>query len=206
MAQHGTRHGVRTVLTGGAAVVALLATGCSGSDGDAKAEPAYDTKVKTQRIGAAGSPCALPVAFDIPAAWKVNEAVPVERTGMAVEYSEYLCELDARPGGGKGSIRIHNDQSRLSQPRESLERFIRAGRLTERKNVEYRDTKAGPYKAVEVSYEGYNESRKARVKDTRIAFEAPQGLVVFSVEALDPVDHDALLPELDRIKDTLKAS
>ncbi|MEU5162017.1 lipoprotein [Streptomyces sp. NPDC020875] len=198
------RHGVRTGLTVGVALTALLATGCSGSDGDAEAKPAYDTKTKTQRIGTAGSVCALPVTFDLPADWKSDNVSAEVQQLTTVGLAEMSCELDARHGGTTGFIRVFTDQSRSSTPRFALERFVSESKLQKRKNVEYRDTKAGPYEAVEVSYEGHNETWGAQQKETHLAFKSPKGLLVFDIDALDPIDHDALLPELDRIKDTLK--
>ncbi|MEU3601125.1 lipoprotein [Streptomyces sp. NPDC006798] len=206
MARHGMRHGVRTALTGGTAVIALLATGCSGSDEDSKAKPAYDTKTKTQRIGAAGSTCALPVTFEIPADWKTAAAPSEAQHLLTVGLSEIVCELDARHGGTTGFVRVYLDRSRSSTPRFAVERFVTENKLAQRKNVEYRDTKVGPYEAVEVSYEGHNETWDARQKETHIGFRTPKGLLVLDVDAQDPIDHDALLPELDRIKDSLKGA
>ncbi|MEU3601124.1 lipoprotein [Streptomyces sp. NPDC006798] len=202
------QRGIGTGITVGAAVMALLATGCSGSDKDSKteAEPSYDTKVKTQRIGAKGSTCALPFTFDTPASWKVTAANAALQEVMTMGMAEILCELDARHGGTSGFIRIYHDPSQSTTARLVAERAVDDSKLTKRKNVVYRDTKVGPYEAVEVSYEGYNEFWESRQKDTQIAFRTPTGFMVLDIGAMDPIDHDALLPELDRIKDTIEES
>ncbi|MFE0421936.1 lipoprotein [Streptomyces sp. NPDC058953] len=200
------QHGVRTGLTVGAAALALLATGCGGSGSDAESKSTYDKKAKTQQIGTAGGVCALPVTFDTPVEWKANRVSGEAQQYLMVGLAELVCELDAREGGTAGFIRLYNDRSRASTPRFALERFVSESNLAKKKNIVYRDVEVGPYNGVEVSYEGFNEFWESRQKKTHIGFKTPKGLLVIDVGAMDPIDHDALLPEVDRIKDTLKGS
>ncbi|MFE0421937.1 lipoprotein [Streptomyces sp. NPDC058953] len=200
----GRQHGVRTGLTVGAAVLALLAGGCGGSDSDAESKSTYDKKAKTQQIGTAGGECPLPVAFDIPASWKISTPEDAENP-PAVGTAVKICGLDARHGGTAGSFELYHQPWQATSARSALEQFVAWDkRYRGVEDVVYRDTKMGPYEAVELSYTALNEVLDHDQKRTQIGFRTPKGLVVIDIHAMDPVDHDALLPEVDRIKDTLK--
>ncbi|QDY78263.1 lipoprotein [Streptomyces qinzhouensis] len=204
------RHGIRTAFTGGAAVIALLATGCSDSDSDSDsgsgsgAEP--DPKVKTQRIGAAGGACDLPFTFDTPADWKVA-AVNTEAMGdFTVGMAEMVCELDARHAGTSGFVRLWNDPTETATTRLVLERFVADSRLEKVRNVEYRELKAGPYKAVEVTFDGYNSLFESDQKELHLAFPTAEGFTVIDIDSQHPVAYKELLPEYERIRKTLRES
>ncbi|MEW1549362.1 lipoprotein [Streptomyces tsukubensis] len=203
-----TRHGIRTAFTGGAVVLALLTTGCSdsGSAADEGSGPGPDPKTRTQRIGAAGGVCELPFTFEAPAGWKVAPASAEAMGGFTMGMAELVCELDARHAGVSGFVRLWNDPTQSGTSRLVLEGFVSESPLKKVRNVEYREVKAGPYEAVEVSYEGDHDLWGDGQKERHLAFETAKGFTVIDIDAQHTPAHGELLPEYERIRKTLRES
>ncbi|MFJ8230341.1 lipoprotein [Streptomyces sp. NPDC094448] len=189
----------------------------SATASDPAAAPRPDPAVKVRQIGGKGGICALPFAFDVAADWK---ATPVkvakgnelaEAFGMQGE-AAILCELDARPSGNTGFIRFWepvangfaNQTPNTASARDALDDFVADSGLEKLAKVKYREVKAGSQQAVEVSYEGYDDFWEETEKERHLAVVTPDGIIVIEVGAQDDTDHDALLPEYERIKETLR--
>ncbi|MGW5640641.1 lipoprotein, partial [Streptomyces sp. NPDC003832] len=129
-----------------AAVLIALVSGCSGGSdgGDAKASAGADTRDKESSVarsggsvGAKGSACELPVTFDFAEDWEA-EAVDAAVDGeseRAQEVAEALlyqgpvamaCELDAKPAGNIGFLRVWTGKPGDTDARGVLEAFLAA--------------------------------------------------------------------------------
>jgi len=205
-----------------AALAAVVLTGCSSeSDGggaadrptavrsaEAGADKAADKAVaKGGSVGGSGSDCALPISFDLAADWK-PEAVTVD---PGSEFDELLakqgpvtlvCEIDAKPAGNIGFLRVWAGDASNSTARQVLEAFIAddetAGKIT------YKETEAGALTATEAGYtvnvEPLDESKTERA----FAVTTPDGPVVVHLGGMDTQEHEEMLPAYELAKKTLK--
>ncbi|MFD3922373.1 lipoprotein [Streptomyces sp. NPDC058595] len=210
-----------------ALLVALLA-GCSSDSGpdpdpgsdrkggegaDAAASPAEDTSTSAEKggtIGAAGSPCALPVTFTLAAKWTA-EAVDIDAAADAAPAElarqgpvEMACEIDAKPAGNIGYLRVWTADTGGSTPREVLEAFVAADKTAG--DAEYQDTRAGSLPAAEVGYVTTSELLDESKKERALAVATPKGVALIHLGGLDSGEHDAMLPAFELAKKTLRAN
>ncbi|MFB8349246.1 lipoprotein [Streptomyces niveus] len=205
-------------------LVALVA-GCSsdpdpapgsGSDrkgGDGAASPAGDAAKQAEKggtIGAAGSPCALPVTFTLAAKWTA-EAVEIDAAADAALAElarqgpvEMACEIDAKPAGNIGYLRVWTADTTDSTPREVLEAFVAADKTAS--DAEYRETKAGSLPAAEVGYITTSEVLDESKKERALAVTTPKGVALIHLGGLDGAEHDAMLPAFELARETLRAN
>ncbi|MEU7997604.1 lipoprotein [Micromonospora sp. NPDC049060] len=149
-------------------------------------------------VGGKGTPCELPVTFSVPARWKV-EAVKGSakfgepRLGKAL----MLCEIDARPTGSTGFLRVWRVDGVAGGAQEHLKHFLDAY-APEAADAEYRRVKAGTVDAVEASYP---KEDGGTVHDRAIAISSLYGPIVLSLDTSDPVE---LLPAYQLIKQSAR--
>ncbi|MFC9605606.1 lipoprotein [Streptomyces niveus] len=211
-----------------AMLLVALVTGCSsdpdpdrgsgadrkGGDGaDAAASPAGDASKQVEKggtIGAAGSPCALPVTFALAAKWTA-EAVEIDAAADAALAElarqgpvEMACEIDAKPAGNIGYLRVWTADTTDSTPREVLEAFVAADKTAG--DAEYRETKAGSLPAAEVGYITTSEVLEESKKERALAVTTPKGVALIHLGGLDSGEHDAMLPAFELARKTLRAS
>ncbi|WP_308354196.1 lipoprotein [Streptomyces sp. NP-1717] len=210
-----------------AALLVALLTGCSSDSGpdpdpgsdrkggegaDAAASPAEDTSKPAEKggtIGAAGSPCVLPVTFTLAAKWTA-EAVDIDAADAALAELarqgpvEMACEIDAKPAGSIGYLRVWTADTGGSTPREVLEAFVTADRTAG--DAEYQDTKAGSLPAAEVGYVTTSELLDESKKERALAVTTPKGVALIHLGGLDSGEHDAMLPAFELAKKTLRAN
>ncbi|MFE6766508.1 lipoprotein [Streptomyces sp. NPDC057689] len=207
-----TRRTVRGLLPVLLAAAAL--TGCS-SDADsgdgAKAEksaaPAAKTAAKGGTVGGAGSGCELPVTFDLAKDWK-PKAVSVDpdsEVGAALGTQgpvTMVCEIDAKPAGHIGFLRVWQGKGGSASPRETLEGFVKADENASK--AAYRQVTAGKLTFTEVSYtlhsELMDEDRPARA----FAVPTPKGPVVVHLGGLDADEHGGMLPAYELAKASVR--
>ncbi|MCH0540148.1 hypothetical protein I3F58_11315 [Streptomyces sp. MUM 203J] len=165
------------------------------------------------RIGAAGSACELPVTFEVAEDWKPKKVEePGETDSEEIkELFEALavrgglrtsCEIDAKPAGFIGLIRVYTDDRADGTPREVLESYMKDSGTTE--SVEYRDVKAGGLAAAEVSYGTAGELLDEPKPSRALAVVTPGGSVVLHVGGLDREEHEGMLPAFELAKRTLE--
>ncbi|WP_129263904.1 lipoprotein [Streptomyces sp. M3] len=206
-----------------AAVAALALAGCSSSSGGGDgADPGKNgdsapskaagsaagnaAAAKGVTLGGAGSPCELPVTFDLAADWK-PQAVTVEPGSDLAALGEQgpvtmVCEVDAKPAGNIGYLRVWQGKASGDTPRAVLEAFVKAdpnaGEAT------YTEAEAGPLPAAEVGYTVSGELLDEPKTEHAFAVTTPEGPVVVHLGGLDSQEHQEMLPAYELAKKTLK--
>ncbi|MHC0429308.1 lipoprotein [Streptomyces sp. O3] len=207
-----------------AAVAALTATGlltaCSSGADDSsadsgKASPGASSStsatsaavVSGGTVGGQDSACPLPVTFDFVEKWKPKAVVldgsELDALGKRGTV-ELACEIDAKPAGNIGFLRVWTSDAKADAPREVLETFVGSRRGT--KQVEYRDTKAGELPAVEVTYLYTNKILEETKKERALAVSTPSGPLVLDLGGLDTQEHEEMLPAYRLAQQTMSLS
>lgn len=195
--------------------LALVLAGCSSTatpeGAPAKAGGSQpwldDTKAATGAgpIGAPGSVCPLPVTFEVAKSWKpkVIETSPEDKLGALVRQGNFTakCEIDAKPAGIIGFLRVWTSAEPAADARKALEEYV--GTYKYATEPEYREVKAGSVTGAEVTYvTAAPESDKKR--ERALAVATPKGAVVLHVGGLDDDEHEQMLPAYVLAKQTLK--
>lgn len=205
-----------------ALIPAVLATavlaGCSssgggtapddGKNGDrAPAKAAESTGPgKGVSLGGAGSACELPVTFDLAADWKPgsvevdpgSDLAALGRQGSAT----MVCEIDAKPAGNIGYMRVWQGKGASTTPRAALEDFVAGDRNASK--AAYTETEAGPVPAAEVTYTVSGELLDEPKTERAFAVSTPRGPVVVHLGGLDSQEHEEMLPAYELARKTLK--
>ncbi|NED37311.1 lipoprotein [Streptomyces sp. SID8499] len=167
------------------------------------------------RVGAAGSACPLPVAFDVAAGWK---AKAVDRAGLgdsaeAGELADALlkqgpvtaaCEIDAKPAGNIGFLRVYTAGPAAGDARTVLRAFVAAEGSVSR--VTYRAFESGGLSGVEADYLVTDKLLEEKAKKSAVAVSTSKGPVVLHLGGLDTGEHDEMLPAYELAKRTLGAT
>jgi len=204
-----------------ALLAAVALAGCSSASQDAaapggkpsaersreageKAEKAVAAKAGS--VGGPGSACALPVVFDLAASWK-PKAVRIdpdsELAALGVQGGvTMVCEIDAKPAGHLGYLRVWQGKKSDRTPRQVLEAFATdesgAGKFV------YTEAKAGDLPAAEVGYTVGDELSDEPKKERAFAVATPDGPVVVHLGGLDAQEHEAMLPAYELAKRSLR--
>ncbi|MFE4583143.1 lipoprotein, partial [Streptomyces chartreusis] len=210
------------------AQVALLAgvlTGCSGAaEDDARTSAsasatadASDTAVKSAgTIGAAGSACPLPVTFDIAKDWEA-EAIDTGTDGgdgsaepdseLAQELADALlhqgpvtaaCEVDAKPAGNIGFLRVWTGKPGDDDARAVLKEFVAAENGASK--AKYSTFEAGGLSGAEVKYLVTSELLEETKEESAVAVTTKRGPVVIHLGGMDTDEHRAMLPAYELAK------
>lgn len=193
-----------------AAALAAALAGCTeAADDDAKAKAeatvsasatAAGAGVKSGgSIGAAGSACELPVTFDIAEAWTAETVDAPLRQGPVT----LACEVDAKPAGHIGYLRVWTADPGDADVRTVLEAFVAAEDGASK--ARYGTFTAGGLTGVEVEYAYTNEFEDAPKTERALAVTTPRGPVVVHLGGLDTEEHEAMLPAYELARRTLKA-
>ncbi|MET8948209.1 lipoprotein [Streptomyces sp. NPDC004542] len=185
-------------------------------------------------VGAAGSPCELPVTFDIAADWKA-EAVDAGSAGAAdgsrrsggssgssgssgddglsSALAEALlrqgpvtlaCEIDAKPAGNIGFLRVWKGRPGDTDVRAVLRAFLAAEDHTSEEK--YRTFRTGGVSGVEVEYVWTSELLDESKKESALAVTTGDGPVVLHLGGLDSGEHEEMLPAYELAKRTLRVA
>ncbi|MBM7441421.1 lipoprotein [Streptomyces sp. HB132] len=199
-----------------AALTAVVLAGCSspsgggdtGRNGDGAPPRAAESGAveKGVTLGAPGSACELPVTFDLAADWK-PEAVEVDPGSEFAELGQQgsatmVCEIDAKPAGNIGYIRVWQGKGSGTTPRAALEDFV-AGDPDASKAV-YAEIRAGSLAATEVEYTVNVELLDEKKTQHAFAVSTPDGPVVMHLGGLDSQEHEEMLPAYELAKRTLE--
>jgi hypothetical protein len=195
-----------------AALGSMLLAGCSDDDpGHAAATPSRAVPAATwsdpapaaraARLGKSDTPCSLPVTFDLAKSWK-PAAVP---GGVAAQGGFALrCEVDAKPSGHLGFLRVWVSSDEDGDPGSALEAFLAGqpgmlGRQT-------RMVEAGSLPAAETTYLTDNAELDVRRQERVLAVAAPKGVVILDLGGLSTDEHQRMLPAFVLAKQTLAAT
>ncbi|MFF8990614.1 lipoprotein [Streptomyces sp. NPDC014983] len=203
-----------------AVTLAAVLGGCAGRD--AAGTPPTRTEgpgtkapavMDGRTLGAAGSPCALPVRFDLAKGW---QARPIDATQGAVGSDGDLgaallrqgpvtaaCEIDSKPAGHIGFLRVWTGRAGGADPRGVLRGFVAAeGDVGAERYRAF--TTGGGVHGVEVEYSFTSELLGTTKKESAFAVGTPGGPVVVHLGGIDTEEHDAMLPAYELAKRTLR--
>ncbi|MFE9453701.1 lipoprotein [Streptomyces sp. NPDC006739] len=170
------------------------------------------------RLGAAGSACALPVSFDFARNWKPKsiDAKPStggsgnELAGDPVDAPAHqgpvtaACEIDAKPAGNIGFIRVWTGKPDAGDPRTVLKAFVSAEGHTSK--ATYRAFSTGGLAGVEVDYLYTSKLLDETKRESALAVPTPHGPVVVHLGGLDTQEHQEMLPAYELAKRTLRVT
>ncbi|MCX4767163.1 lipoprotein [Streptomyces sp. NBC_01275] len=224
------RIGVGNVGQGLTSAVLLtgLLTGCAADGGGSDASPKGKTKATAtasagakvaQRggsVGASGSACELPVTFDVAEFWKA-EAVDAQEAddagGDLADLADALlhqgpvtmaCEIDAKPAGKLGYLRVWTGEPGDGDARAVLEEFVSAEEGSS--GAKYRSFEAAGVTGAEVEYVTTSELLEETKKERALAVSTSDGPVVLHLGGMDTEEHEAMLPAYELAKSTLRAT
>ncbi|MFI9586561.1 lipoprotein [Streptomyces sp. NPDC052236] len=177
--------------------------------GEKTAEPPKPAAEKGGTVGAAGSACVLPVSFDLAADWK-PEAVKAdtggEFGGLFTQGTVTLaCEIDAKPAGNIGYIRVWTGGKSGEDVRKALEAFV-ADEAKSRKQEVYKEIKAGDLAVTEVTYLNTGELLDAPKNERAFAVTTGRGVVVVHLGGLDSEEHKQMLPAYELAKKSVRTT
>lgn len=206
-----------------ALVGALSACGQGGDgerDGGASARPSVTASATAAAerggtVGAAGSACELPVTFDTARNWKA-EAVKSGLDGSGDPATDEaleallhqgpvttVCEIDAKPAGHIGFLRVWTGAAGDADARGVLEAFVTAeGEVSGQK---YGTFDAGGLAGAEVEYTYTDKVLDEPKKEHALAVVTSDGPVVLHLGGLDTEEHEDMLPAYELAKRTLRA-
>lgn len=181
--------------------------GDRGKDG--KGDGAADQPAKGRSVGAAGSPCSMPITFDLAADWKPEavESAPDDEFAALLEQGPVtlVCEIDAKPAGNIGFMRVWVGADAGDDTREALEAFVADG-ARNREQEAYTQIEAGKFAATEVTYVNTDEILDEPKKERAFAVATPRGVVIVDLGGLDSEEHEQMLPAYELARKTLRSS
>jgi hypothetical protein len=167
-------------------------------------------------IGKPGSACELPVTFDIAADWKAK-SIDAEAAGdgsdLADEIADALlhqgpvtgaCEVDAKPAGHIGFLRVWTGKPGKDDARTVLEAFVKAEDNTSK--PKYTTFRSGGLDGVEVEYLFTSKLLEETKKERALAVTTASGPVVLHLGGLDTEEHEDMLPAFELAKQTLRTA
>ncbi|MFR9798736.1 lipoprotein [Streptomyces sp. MS06] len=215
----------------GAALLAAVLSGCAGPDGshapDGRAHPSASAMVRTAAsggtVGTAGSSCELPVTFALAKNWKAK-GVDAETelakasSGPDGDLSASLadlflrqgpvtaaCEIDAKPAGHIGFLRVWTGGPDDTDARAVLRAFVAAEEDVSKERYHTFTTPTG-LSGVEAEYVTTSKLLDETRKQRALAVATPDGPVVLHLGGLDSEEHEAMLPAYELAKQTLRVT
>ncbi|MER6282635.1 lipoprotein [Streptomyces sviceus] len=193
-----------------AALLAGVLTGCSeageGDDSTTSGRPSATAETSGRdrtaassggTIGAAGSACELPVTFGIAESWKA-EAVKAPLSQGPVTLA---CEIDAKPAGNIGFLRVWTGRPGDADARTVLEAFVAAEDGVSKEK--YSAFTSGGLSGTKVEYLYASELLDETKKESAFAVTTADGPVVVHLGGLDTDEHEEMLPAYDLARRTL---
>ncbi|MFF7133219.1 MULTISPECIES: lipoprotein [unclassified Streptomyces] len=208
------RAGNTWLRTASAVLLAGVLTGCSqaAQESDAKASVRPSATAGTagtagadgsavssgDTIGAAGSACELPATFDIAEKWKAQAVHAPLRQGPVT----LACEIDAKPAGNIGFLRVWTGKPGGADARTVLEDFVAAEDGVS--GEKYRTFRSGALSGVAVEYLYASELLDETKKESAFAVMTADGPVVVHLGGLDTEEHEEMLPAYELARRTLR--
>ncbi|MFG2296283.1 lipoprotein [Streptomyces sp. NPDC048603] len=163
-------------------------------------------------VGGDGTPCRLPVSFDLAKDWKPKAVTHAADDQFASLFKQggmtLACEIDAKPAGNIGFLRVWvaDKPAAPGEARKVLESFMTGEKA--KGAPAYTDLKAGTggstLPAVQVAYE--TAPLDEPKKESAFAVVTPGGAaVVVHLGGLDTAEHEQMLPAYRLAQQSLKA-
>lgn len=112
-----------------------------------------------------------------------------------------VCEIDAKPSGLVGFLRVWSGPTSGSSPRQVLDAFLAGDKnISDRHD---RQVAAGTLTAAETTYLGVGLEPDQPRRERALAVATPQGTVVLHLGGLDTAEHQKLLPAYELAKNSL---
>ncbi|MFF9276855.1 lipoprotein [Streptomyces griseosporeus] len=215
-------------------LLAGVLAGCGGSDdegarpaatapaGQTGAPGAASPAASGGRIGAAGSACRLPVTFEVARGWKAKAIASPKPSGSpAGEFAEELgedlvdgllrqgpvtavCEIDAKPAGHIGFLRVWKGEPGDADARGVLQGFVTAEEGA--RHATYRTFTSGGLTGARVDYEVWSELLEESKKECALAVVTADGPVVVHLGGMDDQEHEEMLPAFELARRTLRTA
>lgn len=155
------------------------------------------------KVGGAGTPCELPISFDVAAKWKAKQIEEAADGGALTNQGGFTmaCEIDAKPAGHLGFLRVWTS-TRTGPARAALDQFLAADR-----NItapEIREVQVAGTAAAEVTYVRDNPSADVKKRERLVVVPTPKGTALVHLGGFDDGEHDGMLPAYILAKQTMK--
>ncbi|RPE46417.1 hypothetical protein EDD90_9751 [Streptomyces sp. Ag109_O5-1] len=164
-------------------------------------------------VGAAGSACELPVGFGIARGWKaeaVDGLAAVASPGTDGDSAGSLlrqgpvtlvCELDAKPAGAIGFLRVSTGEPGSGDAGAVLRAFVAAEDCAGQ--ARYRNFRTNGLSGVRADYVCSSRLLGESKKESALAVITPRGPVVLHLGGLDSEEHEEMLPAFELAQETL---
>ncbi|MFF0445761.1 lipoprotein [Streptomyces sp. NPDC004609] len=157
-------------------------------------------------VGGKGSPCPLPVTFDLAPKWRPEAVKGGGETAMpSLGPVRLVCEIDAKPAGHVGFLRVWTGGAKGDDPRRALESFV-AEYVDNSKDVVYTEARTGGFASAEADFLNATALTEEVTKVRALALATDQGLVVLEMSGMDDEEHEAMLPAFERAKKSVRAT
>ncbi|MFC4068342.1 lipoprotein [Actinoplanes subglobosus] len=162
-----------------------------------------------ETIGAKGSACELPISFQTAADWKAKP-IDLKKLGELAALAKVgdftvVCEVDAKPAGNIGFLRVHVADGLSGAPAEHLQEFVKASiGKKEASNTEIADVQIGAAQAAEASWETLDKEYDMRSKYAAFALNTKAGIVVVMLSPLDEGEFTGMQPAYELAKKSVK--
>lgn len=216
------------VLTGCSGAAKDDAKASAGASAAADTGSDSGTEVKSGgTIGPAGSACELPVAFDIAEDWEAEgidagsaeekaagsgtASADPEEAELAQEIADAIltqgpvvaaCEVDAKPAGNIGFLRVWTGEPGQGDARAVLKDFVAAQGNTSK--AEYSTFETGDLSVAEVKYLFTSTLLEETKEESALAVVTERGPVVIHLGGMDTEEHREMLPAYELAKRTLR--
>ncbi|MFJ7154256.1 lipoprotein [Streptomyces sp. NPDC101118] len=182
------------------------ATGTPKAAGSAPGKATGQAAAKGGTLGAAGSACVLPVTFDFAASWEPDAIEPAPADSVLGDLTQgpytAVCEIDAKPAGAIGFLRVYTGDAGAGSPRRALEAFVAGDRNAH--GATYTETAAGGLPVAEVTYTVTSELLGESKQESALAVTTPRGAVVLHVGGLDTAEHRRMLPAYELARRSIR--
>jgi hypothetical protein len=209
-AHHGGSKNVRQYLAAVAvAVLATMSACSSGSDSpppDPGPQPWLDDTRQADSVGHLGgsdTPCHLPVTFDLAKSWKAKAVDAEGGAGLTHQGGFTMaCEVDAKPAGHLGFLRVWTAPKSVDTARQALDKFLAADRgITV---PETREVGVASVSGAEVTYIRDSPAADSKKRERLLAVATPSGTAILALGGFDTGEHEAMLPAYMLAKKTLR--
>jgi hypothetical protein len=199
------------------------ASAAASAKGAAAGEAKATAAARGGTLGPAGSACELPVSFGIAKGWK-PKSIDAEKELAKVSEGEdgdlagelaaallrqgpvvAACEIDAKPAGNIGFLRVWKGKPRDADAGGVLRAFLAAEKDVGKAKYHSFET-GGGVAAVEVEYLKTNKLMEETKKESAFAVVTPEGPVVLHLGGMDTQEHEEMRPAYDLAKRTLELS
>lgn len=142
-----------------------------------------------------GTTCDVPVSFDLAARWKPKA---VKLDGGAFDAlakqggATMKCEIDAKPAGQIGFLRVWQADRPGGTPQQALKAFLAGQKhLSEQ---QYRDTSAGALPAAEATYLRYSPLMEESKRERVLAVQTAGRITLLVLSGLNTQEYEEMLP------------